>query len=183
MYSHCNYDCTDERRLPPMDIEHGRTVRQHDDIADVRTYSVDIRTKMHTSDYQVNRSNKINPSNVNLSRLITSNSYKTHNDKSTSAMINDLPSRLNQFSWEEIEGRYIPVIFRYVNMTSYDHVSIDCLVLFVLRVDTNNTSAINVTHRNCSLKPHCFKVHHGNITLHWLVHFVRYYRRHTRQVN
>lgn len=29
-----------------------------------------------------------------------------------SSFVNDLPSRLNQFSWEEIEGRYVPVIFR-----------------------------------------------------------------------
>ena len=25
----------------------------------------------------------------------------------------DYPSRLNHFSWEEIEGRYLPVIYRY----------------------------------------------------------------------
>lgn len=30
----------------------------------------------------------------------------------TPSFVNDLPSRLNQFSWEEIEGRYVPVIFR-----------------------------------------------------------------------
>lgn len=27
--------------------------------------------------------------------------------------VDDQPSRLNRFSWEEIEGRYVPVIFRY----------------------------------------------------------------------
>lgn len=26
--------------------------------------------------------------------------------------VTDQPSRLNHFSWEEIEGRYLPVIFR-----------------------------------------------------------------------
>lgn len=28
----------------------------------------------------------------------------------------DCMSRLNHFSWEEIEGRYLPVIFRYIDL-------------------------------------------------------------------
>jgi hypothetical protein len=35
--------------------------------------------------------------------------------KTTSTPSNmDYPSRLNHFSWEEIEGRYLPVIYRYI---------------------------------------------------------------------
>ena len=32
---------------------------------------------------------------------------------SMSSAVDDQPSRMNRFSWEEIEGRYVPVIFRY----------------------------------------------------------------------
>ena len=38
---------------------------------------------------------------------------KTAAAVTSSPAVDDHPSRLNQFSWEEIEGRHVPVIFRY----------------------------------------------------------------------
>ncbi|CAF1146660.1 unnamed protein product [Adineta ricciae] len=48
---------------------------------------------------------------------------------STSSTI-DYPSRLNHFSWEEIEGRYLPVIFRNEN---------DCLQRYTSKMFVENT--------------------------------------------
>ena len=46
-----------------------------------------------------------------LSNITTSNHSSSKAIPTSSTM--DYLSRLNHFSWEEIEGRYLPVIFRY----------------------------------------------------------------------
>lgn len=47
-----------------------------------------------------------------LSNITTSHPPTSTKVSSTSSNM-DYSSRLNHFSWEEIEGRYLPVIFRY----------------------------------------------------------------------
>lgn len=46
-----------------------------------------------------------------LNNITTTNNSSRRKSYVPTAM--DQPSRLNQFSWEEIEGRYLPVIYRY----------------------------------------------------------------------
>lgn len=54
----------------------------------------------------------INPINMTklLNNITTSSQVSTKKSPIIPSM--DYPSRLNQFSWEEIEGQYVPVIFR-----------------------------------------------------------------------
>lgn len=52
-----------------------------------------------------------------LSNITTSNSSSSKAIPTSSTM--DDSSRLNHFSWEEIEGRYLPVIFRYIYIYIY----------------------------------------------------------------
>ena len=44
----------------------------------------------------------------NIATISNRSSTKTNRTSSNT----DYPSRLNHFSWEEIEGRYVPVIYR-----------------------------------------------------------------------
>jgi hypothetical protein len=48
-----------------------------------------------------------------LSNITTTSTNSTIKKISISPTM-DQPSRLNHFSWEEIEGRYLPVIYRYI---------------------------------------------------------------------
>ena len=63
----------------------------------------------HYNGIILDRSNIVDP--IEMTKLL-SNITTTNNPliKSTSNM--DYSSRLNHFSWEEIEGRFLPVIFR-----------------------------------------------------------------------
>lgn len=57
-----------------------------------------------------------------LSNITTNNNSVTHSPvtKPVSTSSNmDYSSRLNHFSWEEIEGRYLPVIFRYIDLLNF----------------------------------------------------------------
>ena len=54
----------------------------------------------------------INP--IEMTKLLSNITASTHISAKKAAILSsmDYPSRLNQFLWEEIEGRYVPVIFR-----------------------------------------------------------------------
>lgn len=56
-----------------------------------------------------------NGHSIEMSKLLSniatiSNQSSTKTNRTSSHT--DYPSRLNHFSWEEIEGRYVPVIYR-----------------------------------------------------------------------
>lgn len=65
-------------------------------------------TYRHTTMNPVEMSKLIN----NITKASTSSSIKT---VSATPKV-DYSSRLNHFSWEELEGRYLPVIYRYCPM-------------------------------------------------------------------
>lgn len=54
-----------------------------------------------------------------LSNITTASSCPTKAATPLSSNVLDYSSRLNQFSWEEIEGRYVPVIFRYAHENNH----------------------------------------------------------------
>jgi hypothetical protein len=71
-----------------------------------------------------NHHSKVDP--IEMTKLL-SNITTTSTDSSlkrpSASPTTDHPSRLNHFSWEEIEGRYLPVIYRY-NLTTIPYISL-----------------------------------------------------------
>ncbi len=57
-------------------------------------------------------------SNITTTTAVSTNSSLKTTPTSPTA---DFPSRLNHFSWEEIEGRYLPVIYRYKYIVKRTH--------------------------------------------------------------
>jgi hypothetical protein len=68
----------------------------------------------HCNGMGTHRHNVVDPIEMTklLSNITTSSNSSSKAIPISSTM--DYSSRLNHFSWEEIEGRYLPVIFRYV---------------------------------------------------------------------
>jgi hypothetical protein len=66
----------------------------------------------HYNGIDTHRQNILDPIEMTklLSNITTSNNSSSKIIPISSTM--DYSSRLNNFSWEEIEGRYLPVIFR-----------------------------------------------------------------------
>jgi hypothetical protein len=67
----------------------------------------------HYNGIGTHRPNIVDPIEMTklLSNITTSSNHLSETIPTSSTM--DCSSRLNHFSWEEIEGRYLPVIFRY----------------------------------------------------------------------
>ena len=65
-----------------------------------------------------------------LSNIATSTNSSLKSTATSSTM--DHPSRLNRFSWEEIEGRYLPVIFRYIHMQKKRILNVESIQVFEL---------------------------------------------------
>jgi len=61
-----------------------------------------------------------------LSNITTTSSTNSTIKKIPISPTMDQPSRLNHFSWEEIEGRYLPVIYRYI------YIAENSLILIVI---------------------------------------------------
>lgn len=68
----------------------------------------------HYNNANTYRHNVLDPNEMNkLLSNITATSTDYSSKKTSPAPAIDYPSRVNHFSWEEIEGRYLPVIYRY----------------------------------------------------------------------
>ncbi|CAF1088225.1 unnamed protein product [Adineta ricciae] len=75
-----------------------------------------IHLLSHPNTYYHRQSHQSFVDPIEMTKLlsnITANNSSIRKSHVSTAM--DQPSRLNQFSWEEIEGRYLPVIYRHEN--------------------------------------------------------------------
>jgi len=87
------------------------------------------------NDMTTNRHTTVDPIEMtkllsNITTIATKSSLKATSPSPTM----DYPSRLNHFSWEEIEGRYLPVIYRYFTNTKAHY-----LILFFFQRNENDT--------------------------------------------
>lgn len=90
---------------------HHGTMGKNLHLSEVITTAAAI-TPQHSNGLAHHRHSVVDPIEMNklLSNITTSNSTSSKAVSTSSNM--DYSSRLNHFSWEEIEGRYLPVIFR-----------------------------------------------------------------------
>lgn len=114
----------------------------------------------HQNPMIAQRQSTIDP--VEMTKLLSNITTTPHvlTKKTNDAPSMDYPSRLNQFSWEEIEGRYVPVIFRYKVTTIGCSFYIFFSFLFPPTTEMKMAST-NATHRKCLSKIPFFKAIHG----------------------
>jgi hypothetical protein len=103
----------------PVKIEN-QNKQQHASMAK-NLHMSEVITTAATPNAHINthRHNKVDP--IEMTKLlsnITTTSTNFPVKRPSVSPTTDHPSRLNHFSWEEIEGRYLPVIFRYNHLTN-----------------------------------------------------------------
>jgi hypothetical protein len=92
-------------------LHHGGAMVKNLHLSEVITTAAATNTH-HYNGIGLHRHNIVDPIEMTklLSNITTSNNSSSKIIPISSTM--DYSSRLNHFSWEEIEGRYLPVIFR-----------------------------------------------------------------------
>jgi hypothetical protein len=79
----------------------------------------------HYNNMNTHRHTTVDPMEMTklLSNITTTTAVSTNSSLKTTptSPTADFPSRLNHFSWEEIEGRYLPVIYRYKYIVKRTH--------------------------------------------------------------
>ncbi|CAF3490851.1 unnamed protein product [Adineta steineri] len=109
--------------------QHGTMVKNLH-LSEVITTAAAINPNQYNGIGGTHRHNVVDPIEMTklLSNITTTNNSSSQIIPTSSTMDNS--SRLNHFSWEEIEGRYLPVIFRNEN---------DCLQRYTSKMFVENT--------------------------------------------